>query len=80
MRWSSDYCEWLDTWTHYRTEREIESSYGAYLGELRHIEEYWLKKRLGTGIKSVATRLPDWLQRFIVRKLAGVVIVAGKAG
>lgn len=77
MRWSQDFCEWLDKWTYYRTRQEIDSTYGKYFCDIRNIEDYWLKLRLGKR-KIVAAWLPASTQQLVVRKLAGLVFVARK--
>lgn len=77
MRWSEDFCDYLDRWTHYRSPREIYLAYDKYFDEIRHIEEYWLQKRFGAR-KTIATLLPLTIQRLVVRKLAGLVFVARK--
>lgn len=77
MRWSQDACEWLDTWTYYRTLQEIHSSYDRYFCELRHIEDYWLQQRLGARKITVAW-LPPFAQELVARKLAGLVFTARK--
>ena len=77
MRWSQDFCEWLDKWTYYRTREEIHSSYRGQFIDIKHIEAYWLQQRLRRRKYFVAW-LPASAQRAIVEKLAGMVIVARK--
>ncbi len=77
VRWSRDFCEWLDMWTYYRPRREIDAAYDKYFQDVRHIEDYWLQSRL-RGLKKVAAWLPASAQRLVVRKLAGMVFVARK--
>jgi len=79
MRWSQDFCEWLDQWTYYRTRQEIVSTYDKYFSNTHHIEDYWLQVRLGRR-KVVAAWLPASIQRLVVRKLGGLVFVARKSG
>lgn len=45
--WSQEFCEWLDKWTYYRPRREIDATYDKYFCDVVHIEDYWLKLRLG---------------------------------
>ncbi len=78
MRWSQEFCEWLDEWTHYRTRQEIDSTYHKFFCEIWHIEEYWLQRRLA-GREKITAWLPPSTQRLMVRKLAGLVFVARKA-
>lgn len=77
MCWSQDFCEWLDKWTFYRTQQDIDATYNKYFCDIQHIEEYWLKLRLGRR-KMIATWLPVKLQQFAVRKLSTMVFVARK--
>ena len=79
MQWSQDFCEWLDRWTHYRTQNEIDASFGRYFHDVARLEHHWLQSRLGGSKKSVAKCLPTPIQKLIVEKLAGVVFVARKA-
>ncbi len=77
MRWSQDFCEWLDEWTHYRTRQEVNSTYSKYFCEIQHIEDYWLQLRLGRR-KSLVAWLPASMQKLVVKKLGGMVFVASK--
>jgi SAM-dependent methyltransferase len=77
VRWSEDFCDWLDQWTFYRTRTEIDSTYDKYFCDVRHIEEHWLQVRLGKR-KIVAVWLPALIQQLVVRKLAGLIFVARK--
>lgn len=77
MRWSQDFCEWLDKWTYYRSLDDIHATYHKYFDRLEHIEDYWLQQRLGTR-KFIAIWLPPFAQRMVVRKLAGLVFCARK--
>lgn len=78
MLWSKDFCDWLDKWTHYRTRQEIDTSYEKYFSGILNIEDYWFQLRLGKR-KAIVSWLPASIQKFIVRKLAGVVFVARKS-
>jgi hypothetical protein len=77
MGWSQDFCEWLDKWTCYRTQQEIDTSYNKYFCDTRHIEDDWLQKRLGNK-KSLVSWLPSSVQQLVVKKLAGIVFVSKK--
>lgn len=77
MQWSEDFCDWLDKWTYYRTRHEIDTSYSKFFPGIRHIEDYWLKLRLGRR-KSLVTWLPTPTQRLIVQKFSTLVFVAQK--
>jgi SAM-dependent methyltransferase len=77
VRWSQQFCEWLDKWTYYRTREEIRSTYDKYFVELQHIEDYWLQQRLGRR-KILASWLPVFAQKLVVRKLGGLVFTARK--
>lgn len=76
--WSRNFCAWLDAWTHYRTRREIHASYGRYFHEIRYMEDHWLRQRLGAKKRAIAW-LPIPMQKAIVRKLGGTVMVARKS-
>ncbi|HQI76480.1 MAG TPA: class I SAM-dependent methyltransferase [Candidatus Latescibacteria bacterium] len=77
-KWSEDYCIWLDKWTYYRSRKEIRETFAKHLAELNHIEVYWLHKRLGAR-RVIAAWLPAVIQRYVVWKLAGLVLEARKA-
>lgn len=77
MQWSRDKCDYLDNWTHYRGRREIDSTYNKHFSDIRHIEDYWLRRRLGSR-RSLAAWLPASIQKLVVRKLGGLVFVARK--
>ena len=79
MRWSRDFCRYLDKWTYYRTRQEIDSAYEKYFCDIRRIEDYWLQQRLG-GSRAivVAALFPASIQKLIVRKLCGMVFSARK--
>jgi SAM-dependent methyltransferase len=75
--WSRNFCTWLDDWTHYRTRREIDTAYGRYFHDIRYMEDYWLRRRLGAKERMVAW-LPVPVQKTIVQKLGGTVMTASK--
>jgi hypothetical protein len=77
LRWSQDFCEWLDSWTHYRTQKEIHSTYSKYFRDIKHIEDDWLQSRVGRD-KRLEAWLPTPIQRLLVRKLAGMIFTADK--
>lgn len=77
MRWSRDFCEWLDKWTYYRNRQEIDSTYKKHFCDICHIEDYHLQQRLGRR-KRIAAWLPVSMQGLLVRKLGGLVFVARK--
>jgi SAM-dependent methyltransferase len=77
IQWAQDFCEWLDNWTYYRTQHEIDTTYNKYFSDIRHIEDYWLQLRLGRRT-NITNWLPITLQRLVVRKLGGLVFVAIK--
>lgn len=77
INWSQDFCEWLDKWTYYRTQKEINSTYVKYFYDIRHIEDYWLRLRLGDR-KYLVDWLPASIQKLVVNKLGGLVFVARK--
>jgi SAM-dependent methyltransferase len=77
MKWSKDFCEWLDMWTYYRPYSELAEKFEHHFSPLRHIEEDWLSSRLGSR-----AALVDWwpvpLKRFAVSKFAGLIFVCSK--
>jgi SAM-dependent methyltransferase len=78
MRWSADFCEWLDRWTFYKPYSELARKFETYLSPPSHIEEHWLASRLGSRAWLVAW-CPVAARRFLVSKLAGRVFVCTKA-
>lgn len=77
LHWSADFCDWLDKWTHYRPRREINMNFSQFFGRVSHIEDYWLRQRLGLRYKWAAI-VPLPIQRWVVSRLAGLVFVAVK--
>jgi SAM-dependent methyltransferase len=77
LRWSQDFCDWLDNWTYYRELDEIRSTYAKRFGRIEHIEDTWLQTRLEKRGR-VAASTPAVFQRWLVRKLCGLVFVARK--
>ena len=73
--WSRDFCEWLDRWTYYRPLSEIHERFGRIIGSTRHAEEDLLHARFAGRFDVI----PTALQRLIVRKMAGLVLVSRKA-
>jgi hypothetical protein len=72
MQWSRDFCTWLDMWTYYRSSREIHAIFARHFGATGHGEHLWFDARFAGRARGV----PTTLQRFIVRKLAGMVLVS----
>ncbi len=77
MRWSRDFCDWLDEWTHYREGSELRAIFGKYFGAAEGIEDRWVQMRLGRR-RWMAAWLPAPVQRLLVRKLCGLVFVVRK--
>ena len=77
MQWSGDFCAYLDKWTHYRTRREIDSTYSKFFCDLLNFEDYWLQQRLGTR-KKYAAWLPASIQRMVATKLGCLVFSVRK--
>lgn len=78
FQWSRDFCSWLDNWTYYRSRSAIEQSYKARFDSIQHIEDCWLRSRLG-ALSVFLLIVPKWCQVFVTRKWAGLVFVARKA-
>jgi len=74
MGWSRNFCVWLDRWTYYRTSAEIHERFGRIIGQTQHAEEDLLHARFDGRFDAI----PRNLQRFIVRKMAGLVLVSVK--
>jgi SAM-dependent methyltransferase len=75
MQWSRDFCRWLDDWTHYRPLAEIHEHFSRTIGRTTHAEDEWLRARFNGRFD----RFPIALQRLIVRKTAGVVLISMKS-
>jgi SAM-dependent methyltransferase len=76
LKWSRDFCEWLDLWTHYRSNEEIDRHYRMFFAEETPIEDRYLLERAGPH--HLVLMLPKPLQRWLVRKLMGRVFVVTK--
>jgi hypothetical protein len=72
LQWSRDVCTWLDRWTYYRSSQEIHATFARYFAATGHVEQLWFDARLAGRGRGV----PTTLQRLIVRKLAGMVLVS----
>lgn len=72
MQWSEDFCDWLDKWTFYRSNAEIDRAFRRWIGVPAGIEANWLACRLGER-KALAALIPATVRRFMVNKLAGRV-------
>lgn len=70
ITWAQGICDWLDKWTYYRSREEIHTTLSKHFGKVEHAEEKWFNARLGDR------PCPRFLKRFIVRKLAGMVLIA----
>lgn len=74
MQWAKDFCQWLDNWTYYRSGLEIHERFSRLIGTTTHAEEEWLRARFDGRFDA----LPTALQRFIVRKMAGLTLLSVK--
>ncbi|HZW12291.1 MAG TPA: class I SAM-dependent methyltransferase [Noviherbaspirillum sp.] len=77
MRWSADFCEWLDKWTWYRPSKDIRRSYQKYFTNENELEGYWLSKRLDK-LGSISELVPLGARKLVVRKLGGRIFVVEK--
>ncbi len=75
-QWSESFCTWLDDWTHYRTREEIARGFARHFDRMQAREEHWLARRLDGRLP--LKLVPRPLQRFTVRKLAGLVFEVEK--
>ena len=78
VRWSRDFCEWLDKWTYYRSRKDIDHAFRRHFQAIESIEHIWLLQRFG-GHPLLSVKMPAAMHRLIVRKLGGLVFVARKA-
>jgi SAM-dependent methyltransferase len=74
LGWSRDFCVWLDRWTYYRSLTEIHERFGRIIGKTRHAEEDLMHAHFDGRLDAI----PRNIQRFVVRKMAGVVLVSLK--
>jgi SAM-dependent methyltransferase len=74
LQWSRNFCQWLDNWTHYRPLHEIDRQFNALIGPTEHVEE----DRFRGKFEGRFDTLPIWLQRLIVRKTGGLMLVSVK--
>jgi len=77
LKWSRDFCEWLDEWTWYRSYADIRQAYEKHFMNIEHIEDKWLVARFASRLPLIRT-VPRVAQRLVVRKLAGLVFVCSK--
>jgi SAM-dependent methyltransferase len=77
-RWSSDFCQWLDAWTYYRSQEQLRELFSRHFEATGHIEERWLSSRLSArpALAGFAATLPLRVQRVLVRKVAGMALVS----
>jgi SAM-dependent methyltransferase len=75
MRWSRDFCAWLDQWTHYSKLSEIHRAFKTYFAAIEHIEDVWLDFRL-QQYKPFLRLVPVSGRRYFVNKMAGLIFVA----
>ena len=76
IHWSRRQCEYLDRWTCYRTQRDIDSAYSRYFSDIQHIEDCWLQVRTGRRLTNCGLLAPT--QRLIVTRLCGLVFTTRK--
>lgn len=84
-QWAADKLAWIDTYTHYRSRREIRAGFDRYFSnEFRESEyiRYRLLDRPGRRALAWFAGLPGVapVARAVFRKLAFLVIVSKKAG
>jgi SAM-dependent methyltransferase len=77
MRWSVDFCDWLDKWTWYRSSKEIQRSYEKYFCNENDLEGDWLVKRL-ERLGSIDEWVPTGIRKLIARKLGGRIFAVEK--
>jgi SAM-dependent methyltransferase len=80
-QWSVDKLRWIDTYTQYRTRREIFRAYGRYFDSVLHEEDYIRYRLLDRPRRAWLARLMDLRPaaaagRALFRRLAFLVIVS----
>jgi ubiquinone/menaquinone biosynthesis C-methylase UbiE len=68
LQWAQDFCNWIDTWTYYRSYREIRQAVAKHFENPRHIEAEWFDLR-----KPIAKVLPAAVKQFAARRMVGLV-------
>ena len=81
--WATNFCDWLDKWTFYRSLGQIHQSFERRFDDLQHIEDEYLVFRLKrTRLAALAgTATLPWTRptaRFVVRRMMGLVFTARK--
>ena len=71
------FTRWLDDWTVYRSERELEAAYRKYFARHEHVELEWFDRRVEQ--RPALRTLPSFAKRFAARKYGGMVLVSTKA-
>lgn len=77
LRWSEEFCDWLDQWTCYRAGSEIDRCYRNYFVKETDLEGYWLARRL-ERLGPAGHWIPEPARRIVARKLGGRAFVVGK--
>ena len=77
MRWSKDFCEWLDKYTWYRSRDEIDHTYKKHFSEIEYIEDSWMRERFAQRL-ILLNYLPVPILRLLARKLGELVFVGRK--
>jgi SAM-dependent methyltransferase len=86
LQWSRDFCQWLDSFTFYRTEKEIMKAFQRYFTHLEFMESDYLLFRLTNLSPRIAKLLQlglrssivNALVRAFVNKKAGMVFLSIK--
>lgn len=79
MRWSRDFCDWLDRWTYYLERRTIDAAYEARFVRLERLEDQWLRLRARhSTFRHLVAVTPKPCRELVVRKLAGLIFTAQK--
>jgi SAM-dependent methyltransferase len=76
VTWSRDFCNWLDKWTFYRDQKEIDFIFSKYFVEKKNLEGQWLQFRINK--KNLYTLLSPYLQKLIVNLFGGLVFQVRK--
>jgi ubiquinone/menaquinone biosynthesis C-methylase UbiE len=79
--WSKHFYELLNTYTYYRSKRELTNIFLKYFDSLRHIEDDYISYRLEDihlrGLSLLVGKKPiNYFSRLFCRKMGGLVLIA----
>jgi SAM-dependent methyltransferase len=79
FEWSKYICNYLDLWTHYRTQKNLDLAFEKFR-EKKNYEVLWVNERLSANkyLKNTISIIPNFVKTFITRKFAHLVFVYKK--